>query len=388
MKKILFINPHFPVFSAPTCGGANRSQMFLKALTQVGHVDVVSFWENEESNLPNCKVIHSGCPEIGLTDSFGRAEKFFRLLAPWNANNIFPLNRSIETFCDKWVTKDDYDYIAVRYLFTAAEYGLLKYANRLIVDVDDNPKNTLLVRAQKIDRPLWKLYYQIASVSASIMTRIVLKNVFRSFYSNPQQRPSHHSIFLHNVSVLDSPLPTISESTPKRAIVVGLWSYYPNKHGLTHFLTVVWPNIFSNVPNAELIVVGRNMDQELLELCEATSGVVVKGFVENLVQEYKDSRCVVVPIYYGSGTCVKVMEAMSINRPIVSTPCGVRGLGIKSNREFLLASDDEEFSLHITTLLQNSSVGSSLAQNARIFMEKNYSVQRFNEIVKNSICEQ
>lgn len=388
MKKILFINPHFPLFSTPTCGGANRSQMFLRALTEVGHVDVVSFWENEISNIPNCDVIHSGCPEIGPTDSYGRIEKFIRLLAPWNANNIFPLNRSVEAFCDEWIAKGDYDYIAVRYLFTAAEYGLLKYADRLIVDVDDNPKNTLLVRAQKAQTKLRRLYLRLASVSANLMTRFVLQKVYCSFYSNLEERPSHHSTFLHNVSAQNKPLPPISDATPMRVLVVGRWAYYPNQHGLQLFLTQIWPEIRKNVPDAELVVVGGNMNEFLEQLCHQTEGVVVKGFVDDIMREYQNARCVIVPIYYGGGTCVKVIETMSVNRPFVSTKCGVRGLDndIKSGRDYLFAKDDVSFAQSVISLLQNPQLGISLAENAMICADEKFSVRRFNEIIKEAIC--
>lgn len=387
MKKILFINPHFPLFSTPTCGGANRSQMFLKALTLVGHVDVVSFWENEQSNLPNCKVIHSGCPNFGSTMQYGRFEKFVRLLAPWNVNNIFPLNKSVECFCDEFVKNGDYDYIAVRYLFTAAEYGLLKYANRLIIDVDDNPKNTLLVRAEKTNTSLSRFYFKCAAMSAGVMTHIVLKKVHTSFYSNPEQSPSSQSVFLHNVAVLNNFLPSISDNTPMRVLVVGSWSYYPNKQGLQHFLRNIWPKVNKNIPEAELRVIGRNMESDLALLSANTKGVKVMGFVENIIKEYQEARCIVVPIYYGSGTCVKVIETMTVHRPFVSTPCGVRGLekDIQPGRDYLLAKDDKEFAEHVTTLLQKIEYGAMLASNALHCAQEKYSVEKFNSIVKENI---
>lgn len=387
MKKILFINPHFPLFSTPTSGGANRSQMFLKALTEVGHVDVVSFWENEKSNLPNCDVIYSGHPEFGPTDTYSRIEKFIRLLAPWNANNIFPLNRSVEAFCDEWIAKGDYDYIAVRYLFTAAEYGLLKYADQLIVDVDDNPKNTLFVRMRKTQSALRKCYLALAAISAGLMTRIVLRGVHTSFYSNPVQSPSKHSVFLPNVSVQNNPLNPVDETLPKRAIIVGSWAYYPNKHGLVHFVKNIWPMIVHEVPNAQIDVIGKMEDEELITICNAAKGVCVRGFVDDICAEYANSRCALIPIYYGSGTCVKVIEAMCLNRPFVSTPCGVRGLehDIKSGRDFLLAKNDEEFAKYAVSLLQNTEKGALLSSKALICAQNSFSVEAFNRIVRERI---
>ena len=299
------------------------------------------------------------------------------------------MNRSVEKFCDDFIAKGNYDYIAVRYLYTAAEYGLLKYADKLIIDVDDNPKNTLLVRAQKAPTRWWRMFYKMASVSVGIMTRHVLPKVYCSFYSNPLQSPSRKSVFLHNVSIKSAPLPPVSENTPMRVLVVGSWSYFPNQHGLKLFLSDIWPKVKSQVPEAELSVVGRNMDDELFQLCKRTNGVVVKGFVDNIVQEYRNSRCVVVPIYYGSGTCVKVIETMCLNRPFVSTQCGVRGLegDIKSGEDYLLAKDDVEFAKYVEKLLTNANYGALLASNALIHSQNHFSHNAFNQIVKDSICK-
>lgn len=390
MTNILFINPHFRLFSTPTCGGANRSQMFLKALTQVGHVDVVSLWEDEKSDLPNCDVLHSGCPEFGPIDSYKRAEKYIRLLAPWNANNIFPLNRSVESFCDGFISKRNYDYIAVRYFFTAAEYGLLKYSDRLIIDVDDNPKNTLLVRMHKAETKFQKLYYGIAALSASVMSRLVLRGVHTSFYSNQFQSPSKHSVYLPNVPVQNTPLEPVSDNFPMRAIIVGSWSYYPNRHGLLHFVKNIWPMILQEIPEAKLDIIGKMDDERLKSNCDSAMGIIVRGFVDDLRAEYENARCALVPVYYGSGTCVKVVEAMCLNRPFVSTPCGVRGLDqdVKSGHDYLLAKTDEEFVRNAVSLLLHPTRGAKLAQNALACARTHFSQDAFSQIVKDSICRQ
>ena len=375
------------MFSTPTCGGANRSQMFLKALTQMGHVDVVSFWENETSDLSNCDVIHTGCPEFGPIDSYERVEKYIRLLAPWNANNIFPLNRSVEKFCDDFIVKGNYDYIAVRYLFTAAEYGLLKYSDRLIVDVDDNPKNTLLVRMRKAETIFPKLYYAMAAISAGVMSRLVLRGVHTSFYSNQFQAPSRHSVYLPNVPVNNTPLESVSDALPMKAIIVGSWAYYPNKHGLLHFLKNIWPKILNKIPEAQLNIVGKMDDKDLKSICESTKGITIRGFVDDIRAEYENARCALVPIYYGSGTCVKVIEAMCLNRPFVSTSCGVRGLEqiIETKSDFLLADNDEDFVTHAVTLLARPTYGAFLAHNSLECAKKHFSMEAFANIVKESI---
>lgn len=383
MKKILFINTQFPLFSAPNCGGANRSQMFLQALARVGHVDVISFWADEESDMLNCEVIHSGRPNISSTKKYSGMSKFIRLLMPWNAECVFPLNKELEKFIDGIIAKGRYDYVAVRYLYVAAECGLLKYSRKLIIDIDDNPRNMFALRSQQADKWSQRFYYLLASLSAAIMTRIVLRKVYRSFYPNPEQCPSRHSILLHNVSIQNNKLQPISSDTPQRVLVVGSWWYYPNKSGLEHFVSHVWPKVVKVIPNAELRVVGKGMEPALIN----SQGVNVLGFVDDIMQEYQQVRCVIVPIYQGCGTCVKVIETMCVNRPFVSTPFGVRGLenNIKDGDDYLLAKNDATFAEHVIELLQKPKFGAQIASNALNSAQRNFSVEKFNQIIASAI---
>lgn len=387
MKKILFINTQFPLFSAPNCGGANRSQMFLHALAHVGHVDVVSFWDNEKSDIPNCEVIHSGRPHMSSTKQYSGMIKFVRLLAPWNADCVFPLNRELEKFVDGLIASGGYDYIAVRYLYVGAECGLLKYSDKLIIDIDDNPRNMFALRSQQADKWSQRLYYLLASISAAIMTNVVLRKVYCSFYPNPEQCPSRHSILLHNVSIQNQKLQPVSLDTPKRVLVVGSWWYYPNKSGLEHFVSHVWPKVVKIVSDAELRVVGKGMESSLIGTCKNTQGVNVLGFVDDIMQEYQQVRCVIVPIYQGCGTCVKVIETMCVNRPFVSTPYGVRGIenSIKDGNDYLLAKDDAMFAEHIITMLQKPELGAQMASNALKCVQKDFSIEKFNQIVEYAI---
>lgn len=387
MKKILFIHPHAPIFGTPSCGAINRSRAFLEALALVGHVDVILFHAGEESNIPNCDVIYADEPNFQPLKDYSRIGKFLRLFAPWNANNIFPVNKSVEIFLDKFVEKGNYDYIAVRYLYLAAELGLLKYSNKLILDVDDNPRNTLLIRSKNASSIRQGIYYKLASFSAIFMSRIVLNKVFCSFYSNKVQSPSGKSIFLHNVSVLKARLSPVNEATPRNVLIIGRWAYYPNRHGLLHFISKIWLQILSQESQAKLRIVGEMEDGGLKKRCLQFPNVEVAGFVDDIMQEYNNARCVIIPIYHGSGTCVKTIETMQVNRPFVSTICGVRGLenDIQTGKDYLLAVNDAQFAEHVVNLLKHPSYGALLADNAMRCAQEKYSIEQFNKIVAESI---
>ena len=102
-------------------------------------------------------------------------------------------------------------------------------------------------------------------------------------------------------------------------------------------------------------------------------GVIALGVGEDLAAEYEEAKVVVIPIYEGSGTCVKFVEAMWMNRPIVSTPVGARGLDrfAIDGEHYLLAKNDEEFANKTVALLFNTEKSIDMANKAKE-LAKNY----------------
>ena len=116
-------------------------------------------------------------------------------------------------------------------------------------------------------------------------------------------------------------------------------------------------------------------------------GVKIFGFVQNLTDAYKESRCVVVPIWHGTGTSVKLVEAMALNRAVVTTTMGVRGLheAFLPDEDFLLADDDKLIAEKVVRLLKDESLSKQLSKSALAKIQMYYSTERFDEIIKNAI---
>lgn len=170
-------------------------------------------------------------------------------------------------------------------------------------------------------------------------------------------------------------------------MMVGLFHYGPNIEGLEHFLNSVWPLVHQSNPNVTLNVVGKVGDERLKEKWGEHDGVVLKGFVQDLLAEYKNSRVVIVPIYSGSGTSVKVVEAMKLNRVCVATREGVRGYDryLYDGQDYLLAQNDTDFAQKILELVDDIYKCNEIAVSAREKIEKHYSQSRFKEIIRTSI---
>lgn len=386
--NILFINNYFPIFGGADSGASNRSTMFISALAELGNVDVVSFRNDAPVNIANCNYVYNG--EVACLAKEHRLDKFAKLFAFHSPNKIYPVTAEKERIIDEVVRNKKYDYIACRYIREAVECGLLKYSSKLIIDVDDNPRDVALMAAKTARTLRNRLYNRIYANTLDRMVKYVLKNVYCCYHSNPLQAPIEKSIYLHNVTMSDAELPLISEKTPLQIMMVGLFHYGPNIEGLEHFLNSVWPLVHQSNPNVTLNVVGKIGDERLKEKWGEHDGVVLKGFVQDLLTEYKNSRVVIVPIYSGSGTSVKVVEAMKLNRVCVATREGVRGYDkyLHDGQDYLLAQNDADFAQKILALVDDVYKCNEIAISAREKIEKHYSQSRFKEIIRTSIKRQ
>lgn len=110
-------------------------------------------------------------------------------------------------------------------------------------------------------------------------------------------------------------------------LFIGRLDWAPNKDGLEWLLKEVWPAVVAKRPKAILKVVGSG-NRDWLKNYEGMKGLQVVGFVDSILDAYRDCHFTVVPIFYGSGTRIKVIESFAIARRLISTKMGVQGAGL------------------------------------------------------------
>lgn len=390
--NILFVTCTFRVFGGIDCGAANRSTMFVKSLAKIGHVDVISFGKDSiTSNINNCEVVYNqSIPQKYVDTKIERIKGYLRLITqPCNPNAYYVLDKQCEEVVDKQIALKKYDIIACRYIGDAIRCGLDKYPARLVVDVDDNLVSATLrdLKTFKFKHTISKYMYLYKAHAIGWMSKTFLKKIRVSFYSNILEPTSKKSIFLHNVTTLNTQNPDVLPDTPNRLLLVGWLDFAPNKYGALHFVEKVLPKIQEKNPNVELHIVGKTKDEKFKRYLNSRKGVKALGFVDDISDEYTNCRVIIVPVYQGAGTSVKFVEGLMMNRPMVSTPMGARGFETMCHpdKQYLLAKDDDEFVNQVIKLLQNAKFADNIAKNAYEVGEKYFSTKRFEDIVVNSI---
>ena len=343
--NFLFVNCYISIGKTDS-GASVRTSMMLKALSQIGSVDVISFREPEDCAIEGIHIIYNGLVESPHSHKESRFRKLLRLFDPKNPYNYYDKDDKKEEVVDSFVKKGNYNVIVVRTISGACACGLLKYTDRLVIDVDDSPDEK--IRSNAVLARSWrnKMFLRIQSVLVPKMVDQLSHSIKLMFYSNPDQVRTLNSRYLPNTSLVSGSSVNVDfDKVPKRILFVGMMGYYANCIGLEHFVFQIFPIIRSIIPDVKLRVVGRFDDLEFKNHLNVITGVECVGFVESIEREYENCRMVVVPIYQGAGTSVKVLEAMKMRRPIVSTPFGMRGFSscFSPDRDYLSAETDEEF---------------------------------------------
>ena len=391
--NFLFINDGpFRIFDKLDSGASVRNTLFVKALSQLGHVDVISFFKEDlKSNIKNCTVINAKVTIPEAKKCF-RGKKWIDLLfRPLNPNTYFPLITEKERFIDEYYRAHSYDFIACRYIVNAACCGLFKYKDKLILDVDDDPTNAYKLQTGDLRflRAYKRWRFLLQGRMISMMIHQVLKKTFCSFYSNPLEKPSRRSVYLYNTTTIEERVEDISDLTPSRIMAVGWLDYPPNQEGCKHFVEKVFPIIKAAIPNTEFHFAGRCSDPSFVDDLNSIEGVKMLGFVDNIKKEYQESRVIIVPVYSGTGTSVKFIEGLMMNRPVVSTPIGARGFDhiFQEGNHFMMAKDDKDFAEKTITLLKDIELSKRLAHNAMEAGREHFSQDGFISTVLNTVIK-
>ena len=169
--------------------------------------------------------------------------------------------------------------------------------------------------------------------------------------------------------------------TREKLMYVGFLGWEPNVQGLLWFIEQVWPLAKARHPDLRFDIVGKDPDRRLQEAVAASDGIVLRGFVNDLQEIYRDSRVSVAPLLFGSGMKVKVLDAMARGMPTVTTSVGAEGIAVEHGRHLMVTDDPPAMADSIHTLLTDPELWERLQQHSRALVAERYTWrQLFNQM--------
>ena len=167
----------------------------------------------------------------------------------------------------------------------------------------------------------------------------------------------------------DDPVGRAAVGSPPVVLFQGQLHYPPNIEAATWLAREVGPALRTLVPEVEIRLVGDH-HPELAALGDPPR-VTVVGRVADMATELARADIVVVPVRYGSGTRVKVLEAFSHRIPVVSTTLGAEGIGVEDGVHLLIGDTVPALAEACARLLRDRPLREALTSQAhRLFSER------------------
>lgn len=378
-KKILFVTNVNP-FTA-SFGAEQRSYVLLQAFLQNGClVDVVYMGttiEDDSKCPPGCRVVFWN---DGHQWTFSKKANLSRL----TTIRIYPVCKEQERIIDNLVTKNNYDNIACRYIPTASTAGLFKYADRLLLDIDDLPAPAMA--AQMAPGKWYKeLYHKCMIRSVYRETKCWIKNSRACFLPNKQQAEQYSCVFLPNIPVYH--VDDVEDVENNNILFIGLMSFRPNYEGVDYFITHCWNKIINSVPDARFLIAGKGLPEAFKSKWNSYNNIEILGYVDSVTNFYAKGNIVVVPVYSGAGTNIKVIEALALGKATVLSPFSTKGYEeiLDDGKNTFIADTDKDYADRVICLLKDADKRQKLSIAGYEKAMRFYSQNSINKIVANLI---
>ena len=216
----------------------------------------------------------------------------------------------------------------------------------------------------KLTKFLEKLVFKYADISTTVST-IEKKKIMKLY--------NRKTILYPNALTLDN---EIKKQTLFKDYIIysGSYLYKPNKNAIDTLNDKIMPKLLEKFPNLKLVLTGGGFNKKLPWVIN--KGIVKKKDLYNLIYY---SKCMCVPLKFGSGTRIKIIEAMAVGAIVVSTIKGIEGIDLKSKNPPFVTDNIKKIRHIITTVIsKNKDLKKKSFKQRNYYFEK-YSMKRITE---------
>jgi glycosyltransferase involved in cell wall biosynthesis len=175
-----------------------------------------------------------------------------------------------------------------------------------------------------------------------------------------------------------------NENQTNTIIYTGGMNMFANKDAVMHLIDDIWPKIKSRVPDAVFKIIGQDPPAELLAIAAIDKDIQVLGFVDDIRPYVAESAVYVVPLRVGGGTRLKVLDALSQGKAIVSTSVGCEGITVTHGENIFIEDEADAFANRVVELFNDKTLRQRLGQNARLLAEQNYAWESIGQTLNDA----
>ncbi|MFH1458944.1 MAG: glycosyltransferase [Candidatus Omnitrophota bacterium] len=386
--KILFLTSRLPY--PPYGGDKVRVYNFLKQLAVKHQVTLISFIE-DKSELKHVAALKEICQRVEVIH-LKKWQSYLNCL--FNCLSVTPLqmyyynDRRMRKLIKQILTQENIDGIYV-HLLRMAHY--VEDFKKMGVPESQRPRRKILDLTDAISLSLkrslsyrshvfflfylfewWKVKRYEARIIDKFDASVLISMMDKQ--SHPALAASEKVRIIANGVDLDYFSPQEIDYHKQKIVFLGNFHSFPNRDGVNYLYHQIMPMIKEKIPGIKLYIVGVNPPKFIQDMADQKN-IFVTGSVPDVREFLKDALALVCPLRVGAGIQNKILEAMALGLPVITTSIGAFWLSAEGQKKVMIGDEPHHFAQRILELMDDSGKRKVLSQQARDFVVKNYNWQ-------------
>ena len=280
----------------------------------------------------------------------------------------------------KAIKSKRYDAIILENLSTLNAISIIRRYDKNVKIIYDAHNVDSNLAAHTVDKT--RIRKIESSLHETVNALFVCSDTDQLEFEKMNRQPLNVRVIPNGVEVGAMPQAVDDETGKRRILFCGFLDSLPNSEGLLWFYKNIWNQLQAVIQDIGLIVVGSGQLPAEARVMHSDPSIIFSGAVENVKPWYEKAELAIVPLLSGSGTRLKILEAMSLGLPVVSTSKGAEGIDYTNGENIIIADDADCFKNSIVDLLTNSQKKAHIKSEARKLVQEKYEWNKIGVVMK------
>ena len=238
--------------------------------------------------------------------------------------------------------------------------------------------------ASWITRPVYNMEYQrLCRYEAAVFDEFNIKTIISQPDRDLIPHPKKDDILIIPNGVDHDFFKPRQEEKKYDIVFTGNMNYAPNVNAVDYLAHEILPLVWKQVPEAKMYIAGATPDPKVKRA--ASDRIIVSGWLDDIRDAYAQSRVFIAPMRIGTGLQNKLLEAMSMGIPTITTSLANASLGAKPDEDILVGDNASALAQHIVTLLTDQEKARQIAQAGLDFTNRVYDWSKSTELLESEM---
>jgi len=376
--RVLFLSGWYPY--PPDNGSRIRIFNLIKQLSKEHDITLLSFSRDGQVIEDRLKVMRQYCSTVRAVPLApfkpGSLHSILGLFSSRPRCFVDTYNREMQGLVERTRREGDFSVVIASQIDTAPYAATLEGLPRIFEEVELATLREQHTSQSRIGR---RLRYGLTWWKTRRFTAHLLRQFDGCTVVSPQERANVLSlvpncqrvVVVPNGVDLDRYQGHFGAPKPDTLVFPGALTYSANLDAMAFFLHQAFPLVKARHPEAILRITGKT-DSVPVDRLPLDESVILTGYLNDVRPTVAQSWACVVPLRVGGGTRLKILEAMALSTPVVSTSKGAEGLEVVPGEHILIADEPTEFADAVLRLLDDPALRAKLATNGQRLVESRY----------------